>query len=134
MKIPKYMKVIFYIVTTIVAILIIARLNELLMTISFVLFIIYVTYIQKGEPYYLCPHCNVEITKDDYLKYNKYCKDCFNEKYHKIHIEKDRLGIKCRCDIASCNDCLTKDCKDDNCPVHTNILKNKNKISNYLKP
>ena len=127
MKNPKYIKIIFYIVTTIVVILIIARLNELLITIPFILFYVYITYIQKGEQYYRCLNCSMEITKDNYLQFNKNCKYCFYKRYHKIHLEKDRLGIKCRCDIPSCNNCLMKDCKDSNCPVHTEILKNKAK-------
>lgn len=84
MKIPKYMKIIFYIVTTIVVIIIIGRLNESLITISLILFFTYVICIQKAESDYYCCGCRSEINKDDHLKFYKYCKDCFNAKYHKI--------------------------------------------------
>jgi len=47
------------------------------------------------------------------------------KKSHIQEIEelKTKLGVRCKCHTQQCAKCLTVNCKDDNCPIHTKKLK-----------
>jgi hypothetical protein len=41
----------------------------------------------------------------------------------RIRQEKIDKGIKCQCEEVYCGKCLGGNCKDNNCPTHTNETK-----------
>lgn len=120
-KIPKYIKIIFYIISTITIILVIGSIDKWLSNLVFFLCIFYLIMQIDNDR---CSHCSNYIDeKKIYNKFSGKCESCFMEHYHKNHKIKDDLNIKCRCDIPTCDDCISKNCKDRDCPIHTNILK-----------
>lgn len=36
---------------------------------------------------------------------------------------KRELGVKCLCNNSQCAECLSVNCKDENCPIHTKEYK-----------
>ncbi len=124
-KIPKYIKIIFYTIATITIILIIGSIDKWLQNLASFVLIFYLIMQMDNERCYYCSDYIDE--KKIYNKFSGRCEDHFMEYYHKNHKIKDDLNVKCRCDIVNCKDCLLKNCKDIDCPIHTNILKNKGK-------
>lgn len=80
----------------------------------------------NDSPQHSCRECHSVINKDICWKNDGYCQKCFDFIHNEIpmiHAQKMELGVKCRCDTAHCAKCLSVNCKDDNCPVHTQELK-----------
>jgi len=69
-----------------------------------------------------CRHCYSDIDKKICWEYDGYCTKCFDYVENEIpRIEdiKQKLGVKCQCMSSVCGKCLSVNCKDKNCPVHT---------------
>ncbi|MFA6524362.1 MAG: hypothetical protein WC264_02230 [Candidatus Paceibacterota bacterium] len=124
MTIPKYLRIILYITTIIFALYILGSLNDWQRIISLSLLLICLAI--KPDKTKFCGEfgCQNYIDeKEIYQKFNGRCGAHFDEHYHKIHTEKDTYNVKCRCDIYYCDKCLSGNCKDEDCPVHTQKLK-----------
>ena len=79
------------------------------------------------RPDHSCLNCYSDMNKETCWKNKGYCSEkCL--KYVTQEIPKQRqlkinAGIKCQCDDSFCAKCLSINCKDDNCPTHTNEKK-----------
>jgi len=76
----------------------------------------------QDRPTHTCRECHNDIAKVQCWKDDGYCSRDYQYihiEIPKIHAEKDRLGVECKCDDPACSKCLIKNCKDDHCPVHT---------------
>ncbi len=52
-------------------------------------------------------------------------KEDWKKEQQEIKVQKEKMGVKCKCDDPFCGKCLAVNCKDDNCPVHTKERKEK---------
>ena len=81
-------------------------------------------YCAQDRPDHSCHYCHSNMDIETCWEYKGYCSEkCF--KYVTEEIPRQRqlkvsAGIICQCDNPSCAKCLSKNCKDDNCPTHTN--------------
>ncbi len=76
----------------------------------------------KDMPEHSCRDCYSDIGKETCWKLDGYCQKCFDfihEEIPKIEAEKERLGVKCKCVNVQCAKCLSINCQDKSCPVHT---------------
>lgn len=75
------------------------------------------------RPDHSCQNCHSEMDKEICWKFKGYCSkkchDYVNIEIPKIIVEKEKLGIKCKCVDHNCAKCLLVNCKDNNCPTHT---------------
>jgi len=78
-----------------------------------------------------CRECHSDIKKGDCWRNDGYCDNCFvfvTKEIPKIEDKKKKLGIDCRCVDKNCAKCLGGNCKDNNCPTHTNQRKKNYKL------
>ena len=69
-----------------------------------------------------CRECHMDISKEICWENDGYCNEChdfIHNEIPKLEAEKERLGVKCKCADANCAKCLSVNCRDENCPVHT---------------
>ncbi len=80
----------------------------------------------QDSPEHSCRECHSDIDKQICWANDGFCQRCFDfihKEIPRIEELKNNLGVKCKCDTALCGKCLGSNCKDNNCPVHTEKLK-----------
>lgn len=80
-------------------------------------------YCGADRPDHSCRNCYSEMNQESCWKYEGHCSEkCLKyitEELPLTRRQKEKLGIKCKCDDPLCAKCLLLNCKDNNCLTHT---------------
>jgi hypothetical protein len=85
------------------------------------------SYCNIDFPDHSCKNCRSEMAEESCFEFKGFCSqkclDYMNIEIPRIRQEKIDKGIKCQCEEVYCGKCLGGNCKDNNCPTHTNEAK-----------